>query len=62
LIALLRKLLADERMRRFEPTAEQLAMIESIGETLEVEPAPRRGRASPRKTTRKSAATPHQRS
>jgi hypothetical protein len=62
LIALVRQLLADERMRRFEPAAEQLAMVENIGETLEVTLAPGRGRASPRKTTRKSAATPRQRS
>ena len=37
LVTLVRRLLADERMRRFEPTTEQLAMIENIGETLDVD-------------------------
>ena len=36
LITLVRKLLADERMRRSQPTAEQLAMFENIGETLDI--------------------------
>ena len=45
LITLVRRLLADERMRRFKPTTEQLAMIENIGETLDVEPASARTRA-----------------
>ena len=35
---LVRRLLADERMRRFEPTTEQLDMMENIGETLDVTP------------------------
>jgi pimeloyl-ACP methyl ester carboxylesterase len=56
LIALVRRLLADERMRRFEPTTEQLAMIENIGETLDVEPAKGRGRAPARKATSKPGA------
>jgi hypothetical protein len=56
LIELVRRLLADERMRRFAPTSEQLAMIEDIGETLDVAPARRRGGATARKTARKPAA------
>ena len=56
LIALVRRLLADERMQRFEPTTEQLAMIENIGETLDVKPARGRGRALPRTTARKPTA------
>jgi pimeloyl-ACP methyl ester carboxylesterase len=54
LVTLVRRLLADERMRRFEPTTEQLAVIENIGETLDVAPARRRGataRKQPRKAT-----------
>ena len=53
LVTLVRSLLADERVRRFEPTTEQLAMIENIGETLDVEPA--RARAPARKAARKPA-------
>lgn len=56
LIALVRRLLADERMRRFAPTTEQLAMIENIGETLDVQPTKSRGRAHAGKATRKSGA------
>ena len=56
LVTLVRRLLADERMRRFEPTTEQLAMIENIGETLDVTPARGRGRAPARKAARKPAA------
>jgi hypothetical protein len=59
LVTLVRRLLADERVRRFEPTTEQLAMIENIGESLDVGPATSRGRAParkvPRKPVRKSA-------
>ena len=51
---LVRRLLADERMRRFEPTTEQLAMIENIGETLDVSPA--RAHAPARKAARKPGA------
>jgi len=56
LVTLVRRLLADERMRRFEPTTEQLAMIRNIGETLDVAPATTRGRAPARKAARKPAA------
>ena len=54
-MTLVRSLLADERMRRFEPTTEQLAMLENIGETLDVEPAKGRGKAPARKAARKPA-------
>ncbi len=56
LVTLVRRLLADERMRRFEPTTEQLAMIENIGDTLDVTPARSRGGAAARKAARKPAA------
>jgi hypothetical protein len=43
-------------MRRFAPTTEQLAMIQNIGETLDVVPAKGRGRAPGRKVARKAGA------
>jgi hypothetical protein len=55
LVTLVRRLLGDERMRRFEPTTQQLAMIENIGETLEVEPLQGRGRATAQKAAPKAA-------
>jgi hypothetical protein len=39
LVKLVRALLADERLRRAKPTAEQVAMIEDIGASLDVVPA-----------------------
>ncbi len=48
LVTLARRLLADERMQRAKPSSEQIAMLENIGETLDVEPkrrAPRQRRA-----------------
>ena len=59
LVTLVRRLLGDERMRRFEPTNEQRAMIENIGATLKVEPARRRGRMLAKKAVRKPAAKRH---
>ena len=56
LIALVRRLLADERVRHFEPTTEQLAMIANIGETLHFAPRRSRGGAPARKAARKPAA------
>jgi hypothetical protein len=53
LVTLVRRLLADERMRRFEPTTEQLAMIQNIGAKLKVKPARGRGKAPSQRTTRK---------
>ncbi len=53
LVTLVRMMLSDERMRHFEPTTEQLAMIENIGNTLDVEKRPGRGRAEARKPARK---------
>ena len=58
LVTLVRSLLADERMRRFAPTTEQLAMLENIGETLDVEPARSRGGAPARKAARKPFRKP----
>jgi hypothetical protein len=55
LAKLVRALLADERMRRFTPTPEQLAMIENIGEALDATPGRQRGRAPAAKATRKPA-------
>ncbi|MCC6197864.1 MAG: DUF3141 domain-containing protein [Burkholderiales bacterium] len=48
LVTLVRSLLADERVRRAQPTIEQLAMVEEIGKTLSVAP-----RKATRRTTRK---------
>ncbi len=60
LITLARRLLADERLRRFKPSTEQLTMLKTIGETLHVEPTPGRPvlRAlhSAQKSIRKPAA------
>ncbi len=56
LVTLVRSLLADERMRRFAPTTEQLAMIENIGDTLDVTPGSGRSKATARKAARKPAA------
>jgi hypothetical protein len=43
-------------MRRFEPTTEQLAMIESLGDTLEVQRVRGGGKPPARKAARKPAA------
>ena len=56
LVMLVRRLLADERVQRAKPSSEQLAMVEHIGETLEVgASAPRRRAAKTgnRKATHK---------
>ncbi len=62
LVALVRRLLADERVQREKPSTEQLAMIANIGETLEIAaPAAKRARrvvpkrtpSAPRKRTTK---------
>ena len=62
LVTLVRMMLSDERMRHFEPTTEQLAMIENIGNTLDVEKRPGRGRAArksaPKPAARKTASKP----
>jgi len=55
LVTLVRRLLNDERMRRFEPTKEQRAMIENIGATLEVKPARSARRTQAKKATRAPA-------
>jgi len=43
LVTLVRRLLADERVQRSKPSSEQIAMLENIGERLDV--APRRSAA-----------------
>jgi hypothetical protein len=65
LITLARRLFADERVQRAKPSSEQIAMLENIGERLDVAPrrrAPKKARAKPRKaaakTTRKGAGRP----
>ncbi len=58
LITLVRALLGDERMQRIEPTTEQLAMIENLGETLDVSPARGRTRAPARKAAGKATPKP----
>jgi len=55
LIALVRRLLADERVRRVGPTTEQLAMIQHIGAKLKVKPARGRGRTPAKKAARTPA-------
>ncbi len=55
LVTLVRRVLADERMRRFEPTTEQIAMIEDIGATLDVKSARGRPRTAAQRTPRKPA-------
>jgi hypothetical protein len=57
LITLVRRLLADERMRRNAPSSEQIAMLENLGETLHISPLPGRRRAAAR-ATRKPVAKP----
>ena len=59
LVTLVRKLLADERMRRFEPSSEQLAMVESIGDTLHVERKRGSRSAAAAKPTRKPPKKRH---
>ncbi len=56
LITLVRKLLADERMRRSQPSAEQLAMFENIGETLDIRSKRGRRSATAAQTMRKAPA------
>jgi len=58
LIKAVRALLGDERMRRVEPTSEQLAMIENIGESLDVTPTRGRARTPVRKASGKTARKP----
>jgi hypothetical protein len=53
LVALMRRLLADERVQRAGPSAEQLAMVDHIGEALAVAARPA---AIPRKPARRAAA------
>ena len=49
LVTLVRKLLADERVRKSEPSNEQLAIVEHIGEALDVSGAPApRARKTPK--------------
>ena len=56
LVTLVYRLFADERMQHFEPTTEQLGMIENIAETLDVRPGGGRRRAPARKVIPMPAA------
>jgi hypothetical protein len=65
LVKLVRALLADQRTRRFAPTPEQLAMIETLGEKLDARsaaPAASRSAGKPRgrSPATKRAGTPRQ--
>jgi hypothetical protein len=53
LVTLVRRLLADERIRSTKPSTEQLAMVEQIGEALDIVPG--RGALPPVAKARKSA-------
>jgi hypothetical protein len=55
-VTLVRRLLADERMQRFAPTAEQLGMIENMAEVLQVQPAAGRRKAVARKAPARKAS------
>jgi len=56
LVTLVRRLLADERMRRFPPTTEQVSMLEDLRETLADEPVAGRAGAPARKASPRPAA------
>ena len=49
LVTLVRRLLADERVQRAKPSTEQLAMVEHIGEALDVSPLPAKRAAAGKK-------------
>ncbi len=54
LVTLVRRLLADERVQRANPSTEQLAMIANIGETLDIRaPAAKRSKRAPGKRATK---------
>jgi pimeloyl-ACP methyl ester carboxylesterase len=53
LVTLVRRLLADERVQAGRPSTEQLAMVEMIGETLEILPKSSRRTTGARKGRRK---------
>jgi len=55
LVTLVQRLLADERVQRTKPSTEQLAMVEHLGETLEVTPRTSRPAPVPRKAKGKPA-------
>ena len=55
LVTLTRRLLADERVQRAKPTSAQLAMVEHIGETLDVHAPASRRISARRKAARKPA-------
>ncbi|MFO1311439.1 MAG: DUF3141 domain-containing protein [Burkholderiales bacterium] len=55
LVTLVRAVLNDERVQRAKPTAEQIAMIESIGATLDVRPPSAAARTKTRQLPRSKA-------
>jgi pimeloyl-ACP methyl ester carboxylesterase len=56
LVTLARALLGDERMRRAEPSTEQLDMLRTIGRTLDVAPVAKRAAKTAKTPARKRAA------
>jgi len=52
LVTLVRRLLGDERVQRAKPSTEQLAMVEHIGETLDLSRLPAKRAASGKKRSR----------
>jgi pimeloyl-ACP methyl ester carboxylesterase len=58
LVTLVRRLLADDRVQRTKPSTEQLAMVEHIGEALDVTAAASRYSRSSRKGNGKSGRKP----
>ncbi|HTP97895.1 MAG TPA: DUF3141 domain-containing protein [Casimicrobiaceae bacterium] len=55
LVTLVQRLLADERVQRAKPSTEQLAMIETLGQTLSVKPKAARKKAPRKAAARKKA-------
>lgn len=57
LVTLLRKLAADERIRRAKPTDEERGVVEQIGAVLDVAPTRRRARTRPVKAKARNRAS-----
>jgi hypothetical protein len=61
LVTLVRRLVGDERVQRAGPSAEQLAMLENIGDALAVKPSARRQARKTRRTAATRKRTPTKR-